>query len=1520
MADGAELREAAGRGEEDRVKQLLAEGVNVNAADGSEYTALHKASENGHTGTVQALLTAGAAVNARNNLRRTALHHASRYGHTGTVQALLTAGATINARNNSPAPSPAPLPPPSSRAVIAAPPIAIRIPNHRQIRPANREKQLLTEMFRTIVKPPRGRISPSPEDKKTAEDLGVQEDVQQEFLLFKGKTSGQTKHLNTLQPKVVDDLLTIYLNDKGLTSVPAEVFDIRDVECLVLSNNRLKSIPEEIGQLQKLQRLELDNNLLTQLPQAITTLPNLQYIDLSHNKLETLPDGLSKLKQLQYLNIWNNVFKEIPEEVCSLLQLQILSVVGNPLKCLPDKISQLTGLTRLDIDNCQFDEFPRQVLQLEGLKTLYMGNWAGEGKPSLVPEDISRLKNLELLDLRNSGLESLPDGVGELVKLNMLNISDNRFTSVPEQIMNLSNIRKLLLSGNSISRLPLTLGHLDKLDDMDIRNNPLTYPPPDVCEKGTATVMDFLRTELKKKEDKELRKLFSRFSQNVTETHEVEDLAGALGLSADELSTIQASKTQTARSQANKVLLKWMETDSEASMDKLQQELSDFGMDYLAQEAGRVKTQPVQRPADTSGGPPAKRKAAGGSSGEGHQEDQLAQLMEENQSLKALVEKLQGSQKSTSQDGAEQPGDEIVLIHVGDYNDKLVQPLLKQLVQSSSRYGVTVSEDVIEPGEIITDKLLHHLQQNVRMVVPIITPQTVHSRYWSTRGYKFCVQNKNLVFSVFAYPEGTRERLLEVLGRSCAGMLDMASAEVPMTEEKMSSTKISLTATQILRKASSSVVLYTQNITPAGCTVEEDGVTMFFPKGCVKKKRLMSLEVDMLPIDGTMANSFSAVTPVMTVHLDTEEDFLKPVTVTLPWTWKSTCDLGRTILMKRTSDHWSTLSTEVRETKDTITFTTCHFCSVVGAKKKDSAAEDSSTGTGTEQQDEAANQEETKAIEVLLTRYSDDKVHLIISPNEATTDDKRIHLLCIEKGKKVTEFFTADNFKIPPPFRQEVTMHNKETICVRFDEEEDVIGHPRDIPPESGIQFAFPPANCNRITVRLELQDPQIGKGKFEGAVHFTLMSEAGEPVRDPIRRINSAHVYLHSLQEVTSVLMVNDNYGTSHGGRSTTNRQVALFLQQHGATVHATAVQASEEDKRCANEDGIHLILPAIEPGDPRTPCLEMLTFDHESRYPDIPRNLNCIVGHSDVTCKAAKRIKRDCCKEAKLVLFNHDIPEETEQFKGTKKAMAAGKKMEDILKDTKNADAVFSLGRRIFDHFEAKYKSLGESKPKEHLMFLPRPSPVFKDISVQPGGGEKVVLAVGRVTEVDKLKGHDLVARSMGEVAKITNVSLRVRGIDEDDYEASNRILEENLHSGKIKPTLLPCGTQEDIADDMKQAHLVLMPSRAEPFGLIGLEAIAAGIPVLISDKSGLADMIMDLIEEEKCPADMRHRIVETSVNESDLSEDARKWAEKIVDTLKFSKSEFEKAAEYKKKLLESKYWEESHQNLLRVCGLND
>ncbi|XP_035660896.1 uncharacterized protein LOC118405500 [Branchiostoma floridae] len=279
----------------------------------------------------------------------------------------------------------------------------------------------------------------------------------------------------------------------------------------------------------------------------------------------------------------------------------------------------------MSIDRCQFDEFPRQVLQLEGLQSLYMGNWAGEGKPSPVPEDIGTLKNLQVLDLQYSGLESLPGGIGELEQLGYLNIAGNKFTSVPEQIMMLSNIGKLILSDNKISRLPVTLSRLATLKDMNITGNPLTYPPADVCKKGTAAIMDFLRRETKEGEEKELRKLFYRVSQKVTQRAEVEALAAVAGLNHSERTSILDKDKANPSYQAQNVLLKWMEKDQEASMDKLHRDMRDIGMETLAEEAGRIKAEQLKRPADTSGGPPAKRQAAGGSR-VAHQEEQQPKL------------------------------------------------------------------------------------------------------------------------------------------------------------------------------------------------------------------------------------------------------------------------------------------------------------------------------------------------------------------------------------------------------------------------------------------------------------------------------------------------------------------------------------------------------------------------------------------------------------------------------------------------------------------------------------------------------------------------------------------------------------------------------------------------------------------------------------------------------------------------------------------------------------------------------
>ncbi|KAI8514415.1 hypothetical protein Bbelb_087390 [Branchiostoma belcheri] len=141
------LRTAAGAGDTDRVKQLLAEGVNPNAVGGfRQWTPLHRAARNGHHETVSVLLTAGADVNTRDDIQDSPLHWAAcnvawftpgkiilsgvktprrhfglptgtvmllplraaapvgcgrlrRAAATGTVSVLLTAGADVNAQN-----------------------------------------------------------------------------------------------------------------------------------------------------------------------------------------------------------------------------------------------------------------------------------------------------------------------------------------------------------------------------------------------------------------------------------------------------------------------------------------------------------------------------------------------------------------------------------------------------------------------------------------------------------------------------------------------------------------------------------------------------------------------------------------------------------------------------------------------------------------------------------------------------------------------------------------------------------------------------------------------------------------------------------------------------------------------------------------------------------------------------------------------------------------------------------------------------------------------------------------------------------------------------------------------------------------------------------------------------------------------------------------------------------------------------------------------------------------------------
>lgn len=101
------------------------------------------------------------------------------------------------------------------------------------------------------------------------------------------------------------------LSNKGLTAVPAYVFDLTSLKELNISNNNIGgAIQAEIRKLEKLEVLDASNNAMTGVPAEIGQLKNLRVLNLSNNKLTGLPYELGNLKNLQTLDLSGNSYSQ----------------------------------------------------------------------------------------------------------------------------------------------------------------------------------------------------------------------------------------------------------------------------------------------------------------------------------------------------------------------------------------------------------------------------------------------------------------------------------------------------------------------------------------------------------------------------------------------------------------------------------------------------------------------------------------------------------------------------------------------------------------------------------------------------------------------------------------------------------------------------------------------------------------------------------------------------------------------------------------------------------------------------------------------------------------------------------------------------------------------------------------------------------------------------------------------------------------------------------------------------------
>lgn len=390
------------------------------------------------------------------------------------------------------------------------------------------------------------------------------------------------------------------------------------------------------------------------------------------------------------------------------------------------------------------------------------------------------------------------------------------------------------------------------------------------------------------------------------------------------------------------------------------------------------------------------------------------------------------------------------------------------------------------------------------------------------------------------------------------------------------------------------------------------------------------------------------------------------------------------------------------------------------------------------------------------------------------------------------------------------------------------------------------------------------------------------------------------------AVLSVASEWASGHGGLSTFNRELCIAwaaARPDHRVICLIPSKPSPEDVAAARAQGVELVGASDAHG-----------LGEEARLsvkPALPDGVSpqVVLGHGRVTGPAASALQAQFA-ESRRVHFIHVASDEIEYFKDQLPGEYASQKAEERtshdVERAASASLAVAVGPRLArvlgTELHARGKKVHEINPG-----LPQ---IDQTTELPP---ELHCLVLGR-TEDHALKGLDIAARAVGllDAAKLASPpSLLVRGAPEGTGDALQTRLREMAGKPALQITVREFTSDPArIANDLRTSTVLLMPSRTEGFGLVGLEAISAGVPVLISDRSGLGELIA-----RRCPELARHHVVAIT---TDLEKDAAEWARAVEHVLRDPRAAFARARELRAALAATLSWETAIHELLAKLEL--
>ena len=319
----------------------------------------------------------------------------------------------------------------------------------------------------------------------------------------------------------------------------------------------------------------------------------------------------------------------------------------------------------------------------------------------------------------------------------------------------------------------------------------------------------------------------------------------------------------------------------------------------------------------------------------------------------------------------------------------------------------------------------------------------------------------------------------------------------------------------------------------------------------------------------------------------------------------------------------------------------------------------------------------------------------------------------------------------------------------------------------------------------------------------------------------------MHGSRKVKVTILASE-WGSSNGGLSTLNRELAIQLAKFPEVeITFFLPKCSQQEKKEALEYNVKIVEAKAVPG------MEQLNW---LCFPPNDLQIDIIVGHGAELGSPAYALKRN--KKCKWVQVVHSDPEELGMFKNNSNPISKGvEKHRTEVELCKMADHVVGVGAKLSEAFRSYLR--GCKKDDNVLEFTPGVFEEFVAVNQDPSERQqRSVLMFGRGDVEDfQLKGFDIAGNA---IAELKNTRLVFVGAPDGKHEEiANRLIDCGVPASRLR-VRENVQDRESLKGLFQEVDLVVMPSRTEGFGITGLEAMSAGLPMLVSRNSGFGEAL--------------------------------------------------------------------------------